>query len=664
MSNGSREIIVDGINTIEVLNILKEEIKDETSIQSIVDKAKQIIERSIDPNGDPPSTPSDGLLYGLIQSGKTSIITIATAIAVDNGFQCVIVLTSDIDLLYNQTLERLRKALRGVNVLGKNDFRDIARFTRHVRNPPFVVVCSKNGNKLNSLLNSFQSTSAINLATLVIDDEADQASLNTNENRNINNLSRINNTINGLRNYFPLNTYLQVTATPQSLFLQRPDGRYRPAYTVLSEPGKGYIGGDIFFGENSQYIIQVPLNEINSLVTTNQPTNNDRIPDGLRRALLTFFVGATSKLLDKPTENYAFLCHVSLNNRDHQYILNMIDRYKEELIRVLNYNSKSSYDNLIDLLKSAYTNLSSTDPNLHPFDTILGKFKFYLRGTSIKLINATSNEEINLDSAYNIFVGGNKLGRGVTIRNLLVSYYGRNPQRPNADTVLQHARMYGYRSNNLGVTRIFLPQRLENHFRLIHEMENSLRNLIIRHPMGHFEGLYISNPLQATRKNVLDPNSIGLYVAGSYCNPIYPLRTKEIIKNTQWLDETLKAFEDDEAYYNTDIDFVISLIKKCDHDPEQGADLWNKKNIIIALEKIKDIFGNSAYLKVRRGRNLNAPRNETQGFLSGGEANDVPKDLPTIFMYRLNRRYSEDIEVWWPLIRFQEGNYVFAFSFR
>ena len=46
---------------------------------------------------------------------------------------------------------------------------------------------------------------------------------------------------------------------------------------------------------------------------------------------------------------------------------------------------------------------------------------------------------LTVETTYNLFVGGNKLGRGVTIKNLLVSYYGRHPRNPQADTVLQHA---------------------------------------------------------------------------------------------------------------------------------------------------------------------------------------------------------------------------------
>lgn len=162
--------------------------------------------------------------------------------AVDNGFHCIVVLTSDNDPLYDQTKERVRAALGGINVLGKSDWKDPKRFKTRVDNTPFAVVCSKNGSMLTSLLNAFKTAKAKDLAILIVDDEADQASLNTNTGKPTVKVSTINGVITKFREYFPINTYLQVTATPQALFLQRPKHQYRPSFTVLAEPGKDYVG--------------------------------------------------------------------------------------------------------------------------------------------------------------------------------------------------------------------------------------------------------------------------------------------------------------------------------------------------------------------------------------------------------------------------------------
>ena len=246
MSETKQKILIhDGPHTTEVLNVLANEIKYSESIVAITEKAAKLIEKSVDPIAGPPEYPSDGLLYGLIQSGKTSVITVASAMAVDNGFQFLLILTSNYDPLYEQTLERVRKVLRGLTVMGKDDWNDPARFQRQIRTTPFAIVCSKGVSKLRSLLDAFKMAGAKGLSTLIIDDEADQASLNTYTSKGGEQISSTNEIITQFRDFFPVNTYLQVTATPQALFLQRPDHRYRPSFTVLSAPGPGYVGGDV-----------------------------------------------------------------------------------------------------------------------------------------------------------------------------------------------------------------------------------------------------------------------------------------------------------------------------------------------------------------------------------------------------------------------------------
>src|SRR5260370_18525515 len=98
-------VISNGPHTVEILRILENDLK-AAGIAAAAQRAQRIIDLSVDPNGGPPSQPSDGLLYGLIQSGKTSIMTVAAAMAPDNGFQCTLVLTTDHHPRYDHTLAR------------------------------------------------------------------------------------------------------------------------------------------------------------------------------------------------------------------------------------------------------------------------------------------------------------------------------------------------------------------------------------------------------------------------------------------------------------------------------------------------------------------------------------------------------------------------------
>lgn len=658
-----RLVISDGRHSAEILRILKSDLG-EKGIKAALEKAVRIVQLSVDPISGPPEQPSDGLLYGLIQSGKTSIITVASGVAADNGFQCILVLTTDNDPLYDQTLERVRAALRGLTVLGKKEWRDDARFARQLRMPPFAIVCSKNGSMLQGLLDAFRKARAKGISLLIVDDEADQASLNTLTSSGSGLVSRINKVISEFRDYFPVNTYLQVTATPQALFLQRPDHRYRPSFAVLSEPGDGYVGGEAFFGSGRGGLLRiVDLAEVNQLRASNQPTPTGSLPSGLRKALYSFLVAAGARVIERPTDGFGFLCHVSMSTRDHAFIRTLIDSFKESTINAFQKPASSAYLAMMKGLREAYDDLKTTETGLPALDEIVAKIDFYIKGANIKLVNASSSDEIRLDSVFNFFVGGNKLGRGVTIKNLLVSYYGRNPRRPNADTVLQHARMYGYRQRDIGVTRLFLPQVLADHFTSIHQMETALRDLLQKYPDGRFEGIYISGQWEPTRRNVLDPNSLGFYLAGASYNPKYPLRTAAAAKNTTWLDAELRSIKDSDGYQAVTIDRVLELLDKCEHDPKHGAQLWNRGTMRAALEIQKKRGGDKAYIVVRRGRNLTQPRRETQGILAGGEEALAPRDAVALFMYRQDATPRGEMNVWWPGLRFPDGNYVLAFSF-
>ena len=84
--------------------------------------------------------------------------------------------------------------------------------------------------------------------------------------------------------------------------------------------------------------------------------------------------------------------------------------------------------------------------------------------------------QLKLRTPFNMFIGGQILDRGITINNLIGFYYGRNPNRFQQDTVLQHSRMYGARSSaDLAVTRFYSPQHVYQVMKRIHEFDVALR---------------------------------------------------------------------------------------------------------------------------------------------------------------------------------------------
>jgi hypothetical protein len=643
----------------EILNLLRQQVSNPEEVDDIAATANEVVRKWVDPlSGGNEQT--NGLIYGLVQSGKTGVLTVTGAMGADEGYRALIILTSDIDPLYEQTRGRIQEAFPGMDILGKKDIRDRDAFLQRIKRSTCAIVVTKNASILKTLIENFKGGNVRGLTCLIIDDEADQASLNTKAQKNDGSRSAINALIEDLRKFFHKNTYLQVTATPGALFLQEGKHAFRPKFTVLSSPGADYVGGDDFFSSRGPELVrEFPLSDLISLSAGSQPSPSSQMPGSLLKALDTFMIGATFKREAQPDQKCAFLCHVSTRTSDHNHIVDLLRKYKGDLAAGL----KAKNTKLIARLRTAFDDLATTHKGLAKlnFDQLLNKIEFLSPGITVKLVNGETDEDVALHAPYNLFVGGNKLGRGVTIKNLLVSYYGRHPRTPQADTVLQHARMYGYRRKDIGLLRLWLPPELHQVFRAINEMERSLRKLIAKNPDEEFRGVFLGNSLQATRRSVLVPGAIGVYTGGGTYNPAQVLRDNTATKHTAKLDKLLAAIQDKD-FAEFAIEDIQELIKLTAPDSASSEHVWDPVAIAESLKQYADIKEqNQGYVYVDRDRDLRESRRETQGILTGGEASTVPDDHITVFMIR-TKAHGNSQAAWWPQIRFPSGRYAFAFA--
>jgi hypothetical protein len=203
----------------QVLALLRKQIGNEEEVRDISRTANEVTGKWVNPlSGGREQI--NGLVYGLVQSGKTGVLTVTGAMGADEGYRTIIILTSDNDPLYEQTLGRVQEAYPGIDIIGKNDFKDRESFLERIRGGTCAVVTTKNGSRLKTLIENFTAGRVRGLSCLIIDDEADQASPNTRASRADGSVSKINERITEIRSFFDKNTYLQVTATPQALFLQ------------------------------------------------------------------------------------------------------------------------------------------------------------------------------------------------------------------------------------------------------------------------------------------------------------------------------------------------------------------------------------------------------------------------------------------------------------
>jgi Z1 domain len=642
----------------QVLALLKKQIGNDEEVRDICETAKEVVGKWVNPlSGGKEET--NGLVYGLVQSGKTGVLTVTGAMGADEGYRTIIILTSDNDALYDQTLGRVQEAFPGIDILGKHDFRDDDAFLNRIKVGTCAIVTTKNASRLRTLIQNFKKGKVRGLSCLVIDDEADQASPNTRAGRNDGSMSPINEGISEIRSFFDKNTYLQVTATPQALFLQSPGHSFRPKFTVLSHPGHDYVGGEDFFADDSKLVIEFDLNDIAILAPGPQPTPRREIPHSLLRALDAFMVGATYKRTKDADENCAFLCHVSTRTSDHNHIVDLLRRYKTDLTAGL----KAKDPKIVGRLRAAYQDLASTHGGLKAssLNGLLDAIEFFSAGIAVKLVNGETDEDVAVKSPYNLFVGGNKLGRGVTIKNLLVSYYGRHPKKPQADTVLQHARMYGYRRKDIGLLRLFLPRELHLVFKAIHKMERSLRDLIAKNPSEEFRGIYVESGLSPTRKNILAPGSIGVYSGGSNYNPAQIMRDESVRSFADKIDKKLEVVHN-KSYAEMSIEDMQSLISWTKPNEAEAEHVWNPVAVAESLGQFAKLRGHrTGYVYVDRDREVAATRRETAGILAGGEFSKVPGDKIALYMIRMKATKGTSAS-WWPQIRFPNGRYAFAFA--
>ena len=294
-----------------------------------------------------PNAPVTGLVYGRIQSGKTRAMIANTAMAFDNGFRISVVMTSNINDLVEQTHIDFTHGLPGIMTFTKdNDLeREVANTRLHLERGDgrLLLICSKGATSLRNLSQFLRQIRAERYATILFDDEGDQASLDTNTRTRARSgvavaPSAINDIIqNGLRRSVPRHVYVSVTGTPQAVLLQSADSAHRPSFIVMLPPGDAYIGGDRFFNaeepeDNPGLIVLVDQNEQRQLLNLTQP-----IPAGLRESILFFLVSAAAALqnLEHPEHGYSYLCHPSLRNDEQEIAENRINAFLTEIYGAL-----------------------------------------------------------------------------------------------------------------------------------------------------------------------------------------------------------------------------------------------------------------------------------------------------------------------------------------
>lgn len=460
------------------------------------------------------------LLLGNVQSGKTAHVLGIISQLADQDIKLFFYLTTDSVDLQTQTKDRIEKNLLGFTVLDENDHH---LFDASMKgNKPLVIVLKKNSRVLkkwrDSLLNkdylkSYQS--------YIIDDEADAASLDTNQSKKTAKKSKINELLSDIKSSTIQCFFIQLTATPQSILLQYNSSSWKPDEVQYFKPGEKYIGGNFIYTDPPSNVVKFIDFDISEVYDESAVVDND-----LSNALLTFLMTCAEFEINGKS-NCNFMIHPSHRTEIHSLFESKIKEVLNQIIHTINYPEEHS---LKDLVREVWLDLKATKPDISHIDDLYSKFIEIVQREEIKVltINSKSDDELKLDSGFNILVGGNVISRGLTIPKLQTVYYCRSSKKPNADNFWQHSRIFGY-DREKSLIRLFMPQYVYRFFTYLNDANNALIEQALDRDNNNYQFFYPDN-ISPTRKNVLDKDFYVIKGGKNYF-PLYPNENNLVITN-------------------------------------------------------------------------------------------------------------------------------------
>ena len=525
--------------------------------ENIKDEAISVLSKCISPGA--PTKQETGLVVGYVQSGKTLSFTTVAALARDNGYRMVIVIAGTSLNLRNQSTKRLEDDLDLLarsrrkwqhfksSELNEDDHIKIADVLVDWQDPTVadwerqtvLITTMKHHQHLKNLAHVLSQLDLSDVPTLIIDDEGDQASLNTLVQKG--ETSTTYQRILSLRKHFPHHTFLQYTATPQAPLLINLIDVLSPNFAKVLTPGAGYTGGKAFFHDESDRICIIPDSEI---PTKEQPL--EAPPESLLEAMRIFYLGVTAALIlegENLEGNRSMMVHPSRETFQHGEYYFWVEQVKNYWLEVLSLNEDNP--DRIDLVKEfrdSYIGLQSTASNLPSFEKLLTSLLRAIRKTQLHEVNATGGRtpSIPWNNAYaHILVGGQAMDRGFTVEGLTVTYMPRGRGLGNADTIQQRARFFGYKQPYFGYCRAFLESRVRNayHHYIIHEED--VRERLVVHdqtgkPLNEWKrAFFLDSQLKPTRQNVLDIEYIRVNSSARWYEPKAPHDSTEAIETNR-----------------------------------------------------------------------------------------------------------------------------------
>ena len=511
------------------------------------------------------------LAVGYVQSGKTMSFTGVTALAKDNGYRVIIYLAGTKNNLLDQTQKRLRKDLIGKNGANNDyykihpnptatDIDDIVGNLESIEKPIVLIPILKHYDHILKVRQIFNNSEVkelmANETVIIIDDEADQASLNSYGRRNSkyeeDSKSRTYDAILKLRADLPGNTYIQYTATPQANILISMQDLLSPKSHTLLTPGEGYVGGKLFFGKgdngdlyDGELIIEIPEKE----VFHKKYNPLTEMPQSLRDALMmhTLAVAIVVKYLKVDGVNYLSMMVHPDNTIDwNKTFWQWIDTELKTWRRLMgkpddNYDKFQMLKRFEQLFPLALEHYEIDErPSFEEIKPLIAEV---LKSKKVYLVNTDAEAQTEIqwdDYKMHILVGAEMLNRGFTVEKLATTYMPRYTKgATNADTIQQRCRFFGYKMDYIKSCRVFLPgNSIANYLNYVKHEEELRSTLASCDSLEAAERKVLLSPsLRPTRANVLPIWVVNTRMSGM--NALQAFSSKSTIERN---DELVQAF--------------------------------------------------------------------------------------------------------------------------
>jgi hypothetical protein len=488
---------------------LLNEGRSQDEIDEVVKSSSQILGLLSSPITD--QFASRGLVLGYVQSGKTTNFIATISQAADEGYRLIIVLSGVTNNLRKQTQERLERSLTGENPKNWNWLTSIdSDFTASMNandllsapSKRVIAVVKKNNSRLKRLKSWLESAPIAvrqGLPVLIIDDEADQATVNSH--KLLNRQTAINKTLTSMLKptFLPKNAYLGYTATPFANILSNAKDETqlfpRDFIYPLKRSDK-YFGAEQLFGrepidEEDQavlternIIIPIDQDDRDSLGTLIDPNNHVvpvDLPESLHEAIHWFVVStAARRIRSKKNKFSTMLIHTSGRIPSHKDMKTLVGKY----LTFLNGLPAADID---EKLRNCWNDRSADgwlegDSEILTWDEIKQEALNVLDTSKLIVDNSKSDDRLVYDFQQEesavpyIVIGGNTLARGLTLEGLICSYFMRTSSA--YDSLLQMGRWFGYRVGYEDLQRIWMQDDLISNFRHMALVEEEIRQQI------------------------------------------------------------------------------------------------------------------------------------------------------------------------------------------